>query len=409
VRVTHLHRWPAESAPARSAGPGVSPSELLSAALGLALEWAGEPRAVLLSGSHAAGDAVWAGVEGGQVSLSDVDLYVLLDDDAACRAARSRRRPALRGLARRCLAFGLAAPLEAGFLTAAGLARLPARPGSLELARHGRVIRGDAHALDLVPRWRPGDVSAEEILLLLENRGCELLWSRPRLASSDPLARLQGRHSVLKCALDLAGVAALLGGEYPEGAPARVAWARQHRTVPRDAREQAEAEELDRLWDSGLSWRRGEVAARAPALAEEEWAAAVRGWARAWQAAGARSAPVPAEPVARALALARRARLRRRVREALAPDAPGGPGRRALLAHAADGTLRHRVHASATLLLLAAAGGAGHALPPPVSAALARLGVVPRAACAAFDEAAAAVVRAWDRWLLDGQRTAEPA
>jgi hypothetical protein len=384
---------------------------LLSAALGLALEWAPGPRAVLLSGSHAAGDAVWVELQGRPVSLSDVDLYVLLDDDAACRAARSRRRPALRGLARRCLAFGLAAPLEAGFLTAAGLARLPARPGTLELSRHGRAIGGDASALELVPRWRPADVSAEEILLLLENRGCELLWCRPRLASSDALERLKGRHSVLKCALDLAGVTALLGGEYPDGAAARVAWARQRALAPRDAQEDAGAKELDRLWQSGLSWRGGDVTARAPAEAEEEWMAAARAWARTWRAVDARIAPdaQAAEPIARVLAVARRARFRRRVREALAPEAAGGPGRWPLLARALDGTLRHRVHASATLLLLAAGGGSGRSLPPPVSAALERLGVVPRAACGAFEDARAAIVLAWDRWLLDGQRTAEPA
>lgn len=413
MRVTHLHRWPAEPAPARSAGPAVPSSELLSAALELALEWAREPRAVVLSGSHAAGDAVWAEFQGRPVSLSDVDLYVLLDDDAACRAARSRRRPALRGLARRCLAFGLAAPLEAGFLTAAGFARLPARPGTLELARHGRVIRGDARALELVPRCRPADVSAEEILLLLENRGCELLWCRPRLTSPDRLERLKGRHSVLKCALDLAGVSSLLGGEYPDGAAARVAWARRNRAAPRDAPERAEAEELDRLWESGLSWRGGEVTAREPAEAaeaEEEWSATVRGWARAWRAAGARIAPeAPAEPIARVVALARRARLRRRVHEALAPDAADGPGRWPLLARAAGGTLRHRVHASATLLLHAVGGGSGRALPPGASAALERLGVVPRAACADWEDARRAVVLAWDRWLLDGQRSAEPA
>ena len=375
------------------------------------LEWAPQPRAVLLSGSHAAGDAVWAGLQGRPVSLSDVDLYVLLDDDAACRAARLRRRPALKGLARRCLAFGLAAPLEAGFLTAAGLARLPARPGTLELSRHGRAIGGDASALELVPRWRPADVSTEEILLLLENRGCELLWCRPRIASSDPLERLKGRHSVLKCALDLAGVAALLGGEYPDGAAARVAWARQHRPAPRDAQQEAGARELDRLWDSGLSWRGGHVIAREPAEAKEEWTAAVRAWARAWRAVDARIAPEAqaAEPASRVLAVARRARLRRRVREAFAPEGAGGPGRWSLLAHAAGGTLRHRVHASATLLLLAVGSGVDRALPPSVCTALERLGVVPRPACAAFEDARAAVVRAWDRWLLDGQRTTETA
>jgi hypothetical protein len=165
------------------------------------------------------------------------------------------------------------------------------------------------------------------------------------------------------------------------------------------------ARELDRLWDAALAWRAGAVAALPPAEAEEEWRAAARGWMRAWRAVGARAVPgAPEEPVARALALARRARLRRRVRDALV--VPRGGGRGSRLAHVTRGALPHRVYASAALLLLAA-GGADGSLAPRTTAALARLEVVPRAACGAWEEARRAVVLAWDRWLLDGQRTAD--
>ncbi len=398
----------AEPTPSRSAGADSPSSQLLSAALELALEWAPAPRAVFLSGSHAAKTAVWVEHLGRAVTLSDVDLYVLLDDEAECRAARSRRRLALSGLARRCLGFGLAAPLDAGFLTPGGLARLPARPGTIDLGRHGQLIRGQGRLADLVPRFSPADVDAEEIELLLENRGCELLWCRPRLSSPDRLARLQGRHAVLKCALDLAGVMALLGGEYPEGPESRVAWARENRAASQGAAHAAETRELDRMWDTGLSWRRGAAAVLEPAEGVEEWMAAVRSWARAFWATSARVAPrAKEEPIARALALARRARLRRRLRQALTGGG-NGHGRWSLLAHSLAGTLQHRVHASAALLLLSADAGVDP-LAHPTALALERLGVVPRSACSGWEEARSAVVVAWDRCLLDGQRTADPA
>lgn len=230
------------------------------------------------------------------------------------------------------------------------------------------------------------------------------------LHSADPLARLKGRHATLKCALDLAGVAALLGGTYPDGPASRVAWARAHRPAAANAGEEAGTRDLDRLWDEALAWREGGVPPPAPTGGDSEWRIAVRGWARAFHAAAARIAPrAAATPAGRALAMARRAPLKRRVRDALLPGADAGPGRLRRVAFALRGTLRHRVHASAALLLMAAGEGAPDSLPPPVARALLALGVVPDAARTGFDAASRAVVRAWDRWLLDGQRTADPA
>src|SRR5258705_12703144 len=109
-----------------------------------------------------------------------------------------------------------------------------------------------------------------------------------------------------------------MGGEYPDGARGRVARARQLRPAPHGPEEEAEAREQDRLWDGALAWRAGEVAVREPAEGEEEWRAVVRGWTRAFWDAQARFAPHSGGPPAdRVLALARRARLRRRLRDAL--------------------------------------------------------------------------------------------
>ncbi len=387
---------PAEPVSSRMEHTGSRASTVLDACVRRASAWAGESlRALILSGSHASGEAVWAEVNGVAVSLSDVDLYAVLGDDDACRAAAARASAdRARGAAR---VAGLAAPLEVAFLTEPGLARFPARPATLELRRHGRVVAGDPAVLERLPHWRAQDVSHEETLLLIENRAFELLLAEPGATSGDRLTRLLARHAVLKVALDLAGAAALEAGEWPDGAAARLAWWRSRR-----AGEPRPESALEPVWPAALAWRAGAVEALDPAAADAEWRTVARAWCTAWLA----HAPLgpPADPWRRVAALAARAPLRRRLRQALAFRARtgSGPALLARLAYAIAGTPQHRVHAAAGVLLLAAA-----APPDDASArALARLGVVPGAVHLERDAAVRQVVGAWDRWLLDGLRTA---
>ena len=204
----------AESAPSpgdRTGSTVARPSPPLEGPLDLARRWAGENRlALVVSGSHAAGDAVWVTHEGRPVSLSDLDIYAVVPDAAAQRAARARARAERIGLGARLLAMGLAAPLEVGFHTPRDLAALPARPATLELRRSGRVVDGDPAWREVVPAWTPSDVARDEVWLLLENRAFELLWAA-HAGGCDPgeLGALRRRHAVLKCALDLASVIAL--------------------------------------------------------------------------------------------------------------------------------------------------------------------------------------------------------
>jgi len=400
--------------PARSPGLRTVPAaaglgRLLEGPLDLARHWAGEDRlGLIVSGSHAAGDAVWVTHEGRPVSLSDLDVYAVVRDVAAKRTALARARAARTGLGARLLALGLAAPLEVGFHTLANLAALPARPGTLELRRSGRVVEGDPALREAVPAWTAGDVGHEEVWLLLENRAFELLWAAtpgghdPRRAELEALKR---RHAVLKCALDLASVTALSAGEYPRSAGERVAWARARPDhAPADDRSSPEPP-----WDAALAWRNGQAEPLEPGAAAAERLRTVVAWVATWR----RLAGVPADPpdpftgIGR---IARRARLRRRLREALLPDAlvarlrvPGGR-----LRHALDGTPRHRLNAAAAALLMFEAscgtprpvGREGEALGAELRRVLRRLGVA-----SVGPESGAELVRAWDRGLLDGQRT----
>ena len=392
---------PAEPVPAAPERGDFCAPEPLSPPLALADAWASGALALIVGGSHATGEAAWAMVEGRRLCLSDLDVYAVVPDRAAQRAAGERARGGRTGLRARLLGWGLAAPLEVAFLTPPDLERLPARPGTIELRRHGRVVKGGPAWRDRIPACGPRDVSTEEVRLLHENRAFELLLAWPALAAAPVLDRLQGRHAVLKCALDVARVEALRAGEYPDGAGALAAWARAPRPGAAGA-----TPAFDGVLDAALAWRAGKVEALETAAARSEWRATVGAWVGVWEVlAGA--------GVGAVLAAARRARLRRRIRLALEGGARGGqgPGLAGRLTCALRGTPQHRVNAAAALLhgAAAAAPGAGEPiLADPESAVLARLGFA-RAARSGWPAAARIVCETWDRWVLDGQRTAEPA
>lgn len=350
---------------------------------------------VLLGGSHATGEAVWAVLDGRRVSLSDLDLYLVYPDEPA--RARAAAQEAALTARLRALGHeeGLAAPVEVACLTVAALAALPARPGTLELRRHGIALHGDESALARIAAHEPGDVSGEERMLLVENRAFELLLAHPAHPRRGTLDRLKARHGIHKTALDLALAAALAAGEQPDGARARVAWVKARPGAAHEALRRA----LERVWDEAVEWReRG----AAPLFADRDgaWTAVASAWAGAWL----RPAGVPEGVHGRDLwraarRLARRAPLARRLRDAL-----GGPGA-APLPRALAGTRQHRLNAAAGVLVIAALRSAdpesAPALDPGARAVLRDLGAP---AAPDWTRAALALAREWDRAVLGGRR-----
>jgi hypothetical protein len=406
---------------------GFEVADALRPAIARTVERAGPGlEALILAGSHASGEAVWTTLEGRSVSLSDVDLYAVMRSDAAVTAARARA-DAVVG-ARERHASGLLAPVEVAFVTFAGLARMPARPGTVELARSGRVVVGEPGLLARLPRWQASAIDAEERLLLLENRAFELLWADAAWTGGGPLAgaapagplaggplaatRLRARHAVLKTALELAAARTLAHGELPAGAEARVARAMAlgapagHPLAGPPSWLAGAWEGLEPVWREGLAWRAGDVRVVSDAVQTASWRAVTRAWCVAWWAETGAGATDPWE---RALAVAARGSLARRLRRSLAPVPGRGaePGPLDRLRHAVAGTPQHRIHGSAAVLMLAAAQGPGEPrLPAGALRALHALGVT---RADHFHAAARETFVAWDRQLHTGERAAEIA
>src|SRR5262245_27173237 len=390
-------------------GTGSGLSAILAVAVPRVRTWAGDGLlALVLSGSHATGEAVWIAHEGRRVSLSDLDLYAVLADEGAARAALrastgdrvAAHDPALREA-------GLLAPLEVAFVSSAGLARMPARPGTVELARSGRVLVGEPAFLERLPRWTPEAIDGEERLLLLENRAFELLWAH--LTFGPGLAGLRAWHAVLKTALELAASRALMAHELPAGSPARVARARALGAPP-GAPSWLEGawDALEAPWRLALRWRGGQEGP-GPEDFRRTWRAVVRAWAALWWAHVA-GPDATRDPWTLARSSAARGSLARRLRRSLRPSPDPRAGAGSLgsrLAHAPAGTPLNRLHGVAAVLLLAAAQSPGEpVLPSGAFEALRRLGF---ASTSSFADAARRALREWGREIPAGAASGGPA
>lgn len=358
----------------------------------------GRARAVWLAGSHAAGHAVWRAASAGRiVPLSDLDLYVIVPDRAVQARARRRMRDHVGALD----LGAFASAIEVAFLTPADAAALPRRPGVFELAAHGVRLAGAGE------RPRASGVghaaSDEEQALLLENRAFELLLAYPPLAHDDPATRprLAAWHAVMKCRLELAAARCLAHAMWPATPAERVAFA---------VGERAPGAPDAAFFAPALAWLAGEADVPDAAEARRAWRATVVAWVTAWRARQG-----PGDDRARIAAAARRAPLRRRVRQWLAPATAGfRAGAAPPLAVRASGLWQgaalHRLNAAAAALLIAAADAAGEPrLTPALARSVADLGVLPARACASWTTAAAALARRWDDWALDGRRVPRAA
>jgi hypothetical protein len=213
-------------------------SRLLTRSLHHLIDAAGplRPRALLLMGSAACGEAVGVHVpEGGWLALSDLDLGLFVERTASA-IERERLQAGLReALAPVLRELGLSAsPIDAGIYS---LSRLRGIPRTLELAEidtQTMLLWGDRDAI--AERLGPLDLAFEAQRLVL-NRVVEAIAPPPAagdLALAPPTCPVwrevpghedwRAAHRWAKLPLDMAKAASMLRGAHAPSCSQRLAW-----------------------------------------------------------------------------------------------------------------------------------------------------------------------------------------
>ena len=294
----------------------------------------GPVRGLVLGGSLARGEGtVWRGA-GGPLALSDIDLAAVLPDASSRDRAAGLAQAAKAGIARRLAARGLLGGFDLGIYAPENLAKQGPRPGTLEYRRSGRVLAGPESLTAGFPALEEGDVPPEEALVLLENRGAELLlaWPGPQGLDAGPE---ESRHALaamyagMKTVLDGAFALLVQSGSCPASGEARQAALESWTTV------EGRSETLRAVLPDFLSdvrfWGAMKLApdplaiasrlgvsdpADTVALGRRAWREGARAWTGCYRIVASRQFGVPGIPEVHELALhaAHRARPRRRLR-----------------------------------------------------------------------------------------------
>jgi predicted nucleotidyltransferase len=379
----------------------------------------GSPRAVVLSGSLARGEGtvLYPGTQ--PAVLSDIDMAVVYRDGGE----RDRFAPRLTELAREqgrdYRRWGLLAAIDLGAYALSDLPGQAARPGTIELKRSGLVIAGDRRVLERLPGFSPQNISADEVLLLCENRLLELLWAHESMGGEGNSA-FAALYAGGKAVLDAALAWLVSRGEMPLSATARLA-----AMEARDAEERAALGEefLDalRFWTSFKLEPKLEPVSRRyhgyrePCLlAREAWREGATHLLRLYRwLIGSGQAGEAGDVAAWRLA-ATRAPLRRRLRRWMEAWNEGGErgldwaGIGGLVGRAGRGTPEHLMGASAAALVATAPEMNGRHLEMPAKGDPAReLSPIYWSGNTPWEERRRSLVRAWDCWVLRGTRTGE--
>ena len=387
---------------------------------------------VILAGSLARGEGtVWRGAAGPR-ALSDLDLAAVVADEATRVRLAPLAASCARGLARRLRARGLVAAVDVGVYAPVDLARQIKRPGTLEMRRSGRVLRGPADLPELIPAFEESEIPRDEALVLLENRGLELLAAWPGVGpDGGGDAALAALYAGMKALLDAAFALVVYEGRCPATGQARQAalelltvegrFDDLHAVLPDFRSAVAFWTSMKSRPDATAIARHLGVADRGDlvALARRTWREGARAWVECYRVLVGRMAGRPGAPLAVLVEhAAHRARLRRRLRRwaewSLAARSSGQAGSDgwalrpmpARLGLALHGAPEHELAATAAILLgaWAAAAGAG---PPPDWPHFVRSrfpGACPERLD--WERCRHAVVRLWDSVELRGTRTA---
>jgi hypothetical protein len=169
-------------------------------------------RSIFVGGSIAAGE-VARRYNGSRVEFySDVDLYIVLDDEADVGLLRNRFAAVVARLPLEDSDFVFYRAPDVGVYTFEGLAGQPARPGTVGLETRHMMLYGDSSIPGKAALRIGNDIALEESFYLLENRLLEL--SLPGVKNTD-----EGYRSYVACkmCLDAAAATLIAKGLYTTG------------------------------------------------------------------------------------------------------------------------------------------------------------------------------------------------
>jgi hypothetical protein len=167
-------------------------------------------KSIFVSGSLPKGEIGWF-ERGDRLEIySDVDISVVVADDAAWEEARIQARRAVDKIARTGERFELMRNMDVGVYLLRDLLAQPARPGTVDIAQHHQLLYGDVDIPKMMQSISSSPIDQAEALYLLENRLIEKadLFDRLREDSSEGLGRY-ALYAAHKTCTD-AGMAALI-------------------------------------------------------------------------------------------------------------------------------------------------------------------------------------------------------
>jgi hypothetical protein len=173
-------------------------------------------RSIFVTGSLPRGEIAWFETGGKLEIYSDVDISVVVADDAAWEDARHRARRAVRDIGCKGEGYEWMRNADVGVYVLADLLAQPARPGTVDAFRCHQLLYGDAEIPKMMERVAAKPIDRTEGLYLLENRMIEKadLFERIHSGAGEGLANSSGlrRYAIYaahKTCVD-AGTAALI-------------------------------------------------------------------------------------------------------------------------------------------------------------------------------------------------------
>lgn len=176
-------------------------------------QYAGQLRAVILTGSLARDEGTWR-TDGGRVrALGDAEFLLVFGDDAPLPDVRDVQKLAER-IDSHLAALGIVCPITLSPVRAAYLRRLRPAIFAYELRTCGQVVGGDATVLSLTPAFSASDIPLEDAWRLLCNRLVEQLEAAAEMSepSTDPPE--PALYRTVKLHLDMATSLLVFLGSY---------------------------------------------------------------------------------------------------------------------------------------------------------------------------------------------------